>query len=295
MKYKSIELGLKILSEDIDRVFIGANTFKELENKMIEDLINIIKGVWNIVNDIEEKGILPLNISTGLESSMRSYLEVLEGLYFNRFKEKGFNNTHIVANMLLSVLIYIYFQLAHRTCSLTSKKLNIDERKKLYKMTDELLLSIDANVECEKLYQLLKSSYSDYISQIKADIKENKTNSDWDKSSDGIYTKSSWDKKQIERANKYFKKALDHDYMHTTEDGYEWTLGGGSGKIRLSYFLREIFNPEGCERIPYKDLEILFAVSRIDSSINQLDNTKGPHKWKQEIDANIFNDKIIRL
>lgn len=301
MKIKSIELGLKNLTEDIDRIFIKANTFKELEGEMLEDLLNLIKGIFNIVNEIEEKGVLPLNISTGLENSMFLYLEMLGGFNcINHFKEKEFNNTHIVANFLLMGLINAYFQLVNSSYSRTLKKLNTNERKKLYKMTDELLLNIDAKVESKKIYQFLNSldfnNSSKGFLQIESDIKENKTNEktnpdvDWYKSPDGIYTKMTWDKRQIERAKKYFKKALEQDYMCITENGYKWTFGGDRGKIRLAYFLREIFNPKGYEILPYKDLETLFGFHRIDSSINQLDNTDELYKWKKELKDNIFSD-----
>lgn len=127
-------------------------------------------------------------------------------------------------------------------------------------------------------------------------VKENKTNEkpnpnlDWDKNPDGIYTKRTWDKRQLERAKKYFKKALEQDYMCKTENGYKWTFGGNRGKIRLAYFLRKIFDPKGAETIHYKDLETLFGENRLDSSIRQLDDAKGTHEWRKEMDDNIFND-----
>ena len=78
--------------------------------------------------------------------------------------------------------------------------------------------------------------------------------------------------------------------MYITENGYKWTFGGERSKIRLAYFLREIFNPKGYEILPYKDLETLFGFHRIDSSINQLDNTDELYKWKKELKDNIFSD-----
>lgn len=82
----------------------------------------------------------------------------------------------------------------------------------------------------------------------------------------------------------YFEKAIEADYMQETETGYKWTFGGCRGKkARLSYFIRKIYAND-CLQIPYKRLENMFGISRLDSSINQLMNAKKEQKWQIEID-----------
>lgn len=83
---------------------------------------------------------------------------------------------------------------------------------------------------------------------------------------------------------KYFERAIEAGYMQKTETGYKWLWGGDRGKkARLSYFIRKIY-ADDCLQIPYKRLEKLFGISRLDSSISQLMNAKKEQKWQPEID-----------
>lgn len=91
-----------------------------------------------------------------------------------------------------------------------------------------------------------------------------------------------------ERAKKYFDKAIEINFMVQTTDGYKWKWGEPKGKVRLAYFLRRIYNYDGCGKIPFKGLERLFNVSGLNTSLYQLDGALPP-KWIEEIDK-IFND-----
>lgn len=93
-----------------------------------------------------------------------------------------------------------------------------------------------------------------------------------------------------ERAKKYFSRAIDAGFMTETDTGYKWISGGNRGKVRLAYFLHQIYNPEGVESIPYKQLEALFGVNRLDSSVDGALNTKRPQGWRKEIESKIFYD-----
>lgn len=93
-----------------------------------------------------------------------------------------------------------------------------------------------------------------------------------------------------DRATKYFNRAINVGWMEKTTNGYKWKWGEPRGKARLGYFLKNIYNPDGCNHIPYKGLENLFGVKRLDISIDQTMIAKNPQKWREEIDDKIFYD-----
>lgn len=93
-----------------------------------------------------------------------------------------------------------------------------------------------------------------------------------------------------ERAKKYFPRAVEAGYMELTETGYKWLFGGAAGgKARLAYFLHKVYNPDGCSQIPYKRLNALFGVVRLDVAIDQMLYAKRAQKWRPQIDI-LFND-----
>jgi len=68
-----------------------------------------------------------------------------------------------------------------------------------------------------------------------------------------------------------FQKAIEAKLMEQTESGYKWLYGGNrGGGARLAYFIHKVFNPNGCSTIPYKALEALFDVIRLDSAIQRI-------------------------
>lgn len=88
-----------------------------------------------------------------------------------------------------------------------------------------------------------------------------------------------------ERAKTYFAKAVKAGYMEKTDTGYKWTFGEPRGaKAKLAYFIKCVYNPDGCSSTPYKSLEALFGVSRLDSITTSTLETKNPQPWRKDID-----------
>lgn len=85
-----------------------------------------------------------------------------------------------------------------------------------------------------------------------------------------------------ERIASYCEKAIQAGFMEKTDSGYRWIYGGDRGKVRLAYFIKKIYSV--LERIPYKKLESLFDVRRLDTSVQQLANRKSPQDWEEKID-----------
>lgn len=86
----------------------------------------------------------------------------------------------------------------------------------------------------------------------------------------------------------YFEKAISSGYMVKLDKGYKWTFGEARGKkIRLAYFIKKIYGEY--DQIPYKRLEAMFGVTRLDCSVYALYSVKEPQKWRTEIDT-LFND-----
>lgn len=92
------------------------------------------------------------------------------------------------------------------------------------------------------------------------------------------------------REQHYYDKALQREMAEKTDDGYKWLYNGGK-KVGLAYFLYKVFNPKGTGIIPYKRLNRLWGVSRIDSALSQALTTKNgkPQKWRKEIDELFAN------
>lgn len=84
-----------------------------------------------------------------------------------------------------------------------------------------------------------------------------------------------------ERAKKYFPKAIEAGLMEKTNDGYKWLFGGVT---RLGYFIRKVFNPDRLQVVPYKGLEQLFGVTKLDNAIDRAETTKKPQPWRKKID-----------
>lgn len=82
---------------------------------------------------------------------------------------------------------------------------------------------------------------------------------------------------------KYYGKAVKSGMAEKTEDGYKWKYNNGS-KASLAYFLNKIFNPDGTGQIPFKKLDVLWDVSRLDSALDKAINAKNPQQWRTDID-----------
>lgn len=86
------------------------------------------------------------------------------------------------------------------------------------------------------------------------------------------------------RAKKAFAKAVEAGYMEKTATGYRWLYNSGS-IASLGYFLVQVYNPDGSKVTPFKALDELFGVTRLDSASNKaLLEVKKPQKWREKID-----------
>lgn len=84
-----------------------------------------------------------------------------------------------------------------------------------------------------------------------------------------------------ERAKRAFAKAVEAGFMEKTETGYKWH----GSKASLGYFVVQVYNPDGSKETPFKALEELFGVSRLDSASNKaLLEVKKPQKWREPLD-----------
>lgn len=82
-----------------------------------------------------------------------------------------------------------------------------------------------------------------------------------------------------EREIKYYGKAIEAGMAKKTEQGYRW-LGS---KVSFGYFINKVHRPKATERLPYKRMEKLWNIKRLDSAVNQSADWK--QKRKKDIDA----------
>ena len=93
---------------------------------------------------------------------------------------------------------------------------------------------------------------------------------------------------RAEREKLYFDAAIKGGLMQETETGYKWIYQNGN-KASLAYFLMKIYNPNGLGKTPYKEMETLFSVTRLDRATQQLLEAKNTQKWREKIDE-LFQD-----
>lgn len=93
-------------------------------------------------------------------------------------------------------------------------------------------------------------------------------------------------------AETYFSEAIDRGWIERRGNNLRWT---GFGKkpcvAQLAYLCSRVYGyvynndrNEG-ERVPYKALEKLFSVERLDRSLKQVYEAKSPQHWRQDIDS----------
>lgn len=82
-----------------------------------------------------------------------------------------------------------------------------------------------------------------------------------------------------EREIKYYGKAIEAGMAKKTEQGYRW-LGSN---VSFGYFINKVHRPKATERLPYKRMEKLWNIKRLDSAVNQSADWK--QKRKKDIDA----------
>ena len=94
-------------------------------------------------------------------------------------------------------------------------------------------------------------------------------------------------------ARKYFAIAIERKYMETAENGkYRWIGTGDRGVTsQLAYFLGRVYNYKHTisgnagEDFPEEDLNNLFGVKRLYSSLTQVYIAQKPQRWRSKIDA----------
>lgn len=83
----------------------------------------------------------------------------------------------------------------------------------------------------------------------------------------------------------YIDEAITYQYIKRNGDAYKWVFGGRRGLVRLGYFVSQIYRSKYYSPIPFRFLNKLFGVSRLDSAIDRCLGTKNPQKWRGEIDT----------
>ena len=91
-----------------------------------------------------------------------------------------------------------------------------------------------------------------------------------------------------EREIKYYGKAIEAGMAEKKENGYKWLYNKGS-KASLAYFLYKLFDQNGIGQIPFKRLEKLWSVKRLDTALGQAIGTKYEQSWRTQI-INLFTE-----
>lgn len=120
--------------------------------------------------------------------------------------------------------------------------------------------------------------------------KQNERNELWEKIKTVFYKEQLPNKQNpqkgialTEQQTNTFNKAIEAGLMAKKDERYIWKHDNGK-KASLAYFLEKTFAPNKTEQIPYKKLEPLFNVSRLDSALYGVYNAIKPQKWRAEID-----------
>ena len=86
-----------------------------------------------------------------------------------------------------------------------------------------------------------------------------------------------------ERERTAFQNAIIAGYMVQEGNGYRWNQARGQ-KARLARFVERLYCPNNNERLPAKQIEQLFSVSRIDAAVSALMMAKKEPKWYKDIE-----------
>ena len=72
--------------------------------------------------------------------------------------------------------------------------------------------------------------------------------------------------------------------MEKTATGYKWLYNQAS-KASLAYFLVQVYNPDNTQTTPFRALEALFGVARLDSAADKaILAPKKEQKWRAALD-----------
>ena len=154
--------------------------------------------------------------------------------------------------------------------------------------TDEKKLYPQLVILCKvRLQELIKQEHKKFNLQL-IEKYLNDFIEDWQK---GFNRPSKLQQKELtEREKQYYEKAIKEGMAEKNDNGYKW-LYNRSNKVSLAYFIKKIFCPKNIEQIPFKRLNNLWRVKRLDSAIDQLANAKTPQRWRHDIDK-LFENNI---
>ena len=120
--------------------------------------------------------------------------------------------------------------------------------------------------------------------------KQNERNELWEKIKTVFYKEQLPNKQNpqkgialTEQQTNTFNKAIEAGLMAKKDERYIWKHDNGS-KASLAYFLQKVFNPDGISRTPFKRLEALSSVTRLDRATQQLLEVKNTPIWTKKID-----------
>lgn len=90
------------------------------------------------------------------------------------------------------------------------------------------------------------------------------------------------------RARIAFSRAIKKRWMKKTRRGYKWTFEyGGEPRPTFAYFVTRIYKDKGTERVPSKELEMMFGIKGVSRAIYQV---YGGKQWWRDIIDEIFKD-----
>lgn len=170
------------------------------------------------------------------------------------------------------------------------KRLRRGDRLSIWGLGNPILR---ANVNIFERLEALKNKYENIESQKNTiqSINSTKFSSQPEDYSKTLLSEKQKSKKALELTEQQstcFERAIKAGLMEKTNNGYIWIHNNGL-KASLAYFLEKVFAPKGTEQMPYHSLEIMFNVSRLDSTLTQVHNAKNPQKWITDIDKIFTN------
>lgn len=93
------------------------------------------------------------------------------------------------------------------------------------------------------------------------------------------------------RAQTYFQKAIDHGLLKVENGKFSWNTIGGKGKnVQIAYFCGKVFeyipsiNGNAGTSFPEEELNKLFGIRRMQSSLQQAYNAMKIQPWRRRID-----------
>lgn len=158
MKIKLLELELKHLFECVDRLELGINTFDDIGNEIYECLSHSIRDLYVICQNAEHGNFPANHVSIGLERAMEMVRIITDdGINVAITNKRGYDNRCRVAFLALLGLIHVYFDLKKPASEDSSIgcELNANGRKRVYEMTNKILLEMNFEKETESSYLTL--------------------------------------------------------------------------------------------------------------------------------------------